>query len=303
MTLSRNFLIGAGVALLISMAVGYGSYQRYESSSIAQDPSPSSMPNTVQDDGMAVLSTAPIASVMPVVIASSKPSPKPTQTKTPTPTPTPTPKPLHDYYLKSQNQYYEPDNRADVYEFVENQSYPQMKFAAEFGVNNAAVGDTVDVKIYEDGSLQQTKTQQVYATTNFHFAETYYAKTRNVGTHTIKFVYNENRGVAESNYGNNEATFSFKILPENTPPTFTIDGPLMINGQTCMRWINLVDNVSVYTDVWGKWKIDDGAWSNRTSENPYGCITGAPGSTHTYIVHAEDARGNVNEKSVIFITN
>lgn len=286
------------MALLISMAVGYGSYQLYEPTGVTAYPSPSPLTNIIQDDLMAEPSTAPIPSVIPVVVATPKPSSKPPQIKTPTPTPTP--KPIHDYYLKSQYQYYEPDNRADVTEFVENQSYPQMKFGADFGVNNAAVGDTVEVKIYEDGTLQQTKTQQVYATTNFHFAETYYAKTRNIGTHTIKFVYNENRGVAESNYGNNEATFTFKILPENTPPTFTIDGPTTINGQTCMRWINLVDNVSVYTDVWGKWKIDDGPWSNRTSENPYGCITAALGTTHTYTVHAEDLRGNVNEKSVTF---
>lgn len=185
-------------------------------------------------------------------------------------------------------------------EFVENQSYPQMKFTTEFAVNNAIAGDTVEMKIYENGSLQQTKTQQVFSTTNFHFADTYYAKTRSVGTHTIKIVYNENRGVVESNYSNNEAIFTFKILPESIPPTFTIDGPTTINGQTCMRWINLEDNMSVYTDVWGKWKIDDGAWSNRTSENPYGCITAAVGTNHTYTVHAEDFRGNVKEETRVF---
>lgn len=93
---------------------------------------------------------------------------------------------------------------------------------------------------------------------------------------------------------------SIAIPSDITPPTFTIDGPYAINGQTCMRWINLVDNVSVYTDVWAKWKIDDGAWSSPTSENPYGCITAKSGTTHTYFVHAEDFRGNVAEKSATF---
>ena len=300
MTFSRNLILGAVTALALCVIIGYSAYQSFESTNVSISPTPEPSIITNQDLSTPESSAVSVSSEKPIVIASPKPTPKPTQVSTPTPTPTPTLKPLRDYYLKSQNQYYDPDNRAGVTEFVENQSYPQMKFTTEFAVNNAIAGDTVEMKIYENGSLQQTKTQQVFSTTNFHFADTYYAKTRSVGTHTIKIVYNENRGVVESNYSNNEAIFTFKILPESIPPTFTIDGPTTINGQTCMRWINLEDNMSVYTDVWGKWKIDDGAWSNRTSENPYGCITAAVGTNHTYTVHAEDFRGNVKEETKVF---
>ena len=58
--------------------------------------------------------------------------------------------------------------------------------------------------------------------------------------------------------------------------------------------------MSVYTDVWAKYQIDDGAWSNKTSENPYGCISAPSGSSHTYTVHAEDLNGNVSEQSAEF---
>jgi hypothetical protein len=121
-----------------------------------------------------------------------------------------------------------------------------------------------------------------------------------VGAHTIRVVLNEPKWVNESNYGNNEISVSYTINGDKTPPTFTIDGPYQINGQTCLRWINLQDNVSVYTDVWAKWKIDGGDWSSRTSENPYGCTSGASGSNHTYYVHAEDRSGNVREDSRVF---
>lgn len=294
MTFTKSFLFGGLIALLFCGLVGYDIYRRLQ----AQPPAISTTPNPISIDTQdnALPSIAPLANATP----QSTPTPKASPKLVVVSTPTPTPKPQVDYYLISSSQIYQPEHKHSVTEYVENSHYPQMLFIANFGVKNAKVGDKVEKRVYENGSLQETKLQEVYSTTNFHFADTYYAKTRNIGTHTVKIVYNESRGVAESNYGNNEITFTFKILPETTPPTFTIDGPYQINGQTCMRWIDLVDNVSVYTDVWGKWKIDNGDWSSPTSQNPYGCITAPSGSTHTYTVHAEDLRGNTRQESKTF---
>lgn len=298
MNLTRNFIFGVIAGLIFVSLIGFDLYRRLPTNAnLANNP-------TLTTDSVvdADLPTAADPSPAPTITAARIPSSTPTPTPKPSlkPSPSPTPAPLIDYYLSTSSQSYEPEHKTGATEYVESPYYPQMRLSAEFGVNNAKVGDRVELKIYEDGKLQETRTQTVSSTTNLHFADVYHSKARNVGSHNVRFVYNENRKVNESNYGNNDVFFSFTILAEKEPPTFTIDGPYIINGQTCMRWINLVDNNSVYTDVWGKWKIDDGSWSSPTSENPYGCITAELGSTHTYYVHAEDFRGNVREDSRTF---
>lgn len=285
-----NIKLIAAILIFVLGSVAYTTYRQYSDLSAIKSQI-SATPQTVVETPSPSTS-APLQSPT----ASPRLSPHKTIVPVATKAPTPTPKPKIDYYLSSTSQILVPENTIGVTEYTQTQTYPKMRLEADFAANNAAAGDVVEMKIYEDGLLQQTKNQQVYSTTNFHFADVYYAKARSVGTHTVKFVYNENRAVEESNYNNNEANFTFKILAENIPPTFTIDGPVSINGQTCLRWIDLQDNVSVYTDVWAKWKIDDGSWSNRTSENPYGCITGVLGSSHIYTVHAEDAAGNIKEE-------
>lgn len=125
--------------------------------------------------------------------------------------------------------------------------------------------------------------------------------TTSLGKHTAKMLLNPDKSLKESNYNNDLARVDYENLSDKIPPNFTIDGPYLIDGATCMRWIYLEDNISTYTDVWGKWRIDGGDWSSKTSENPYGCVTGTSGSNHTYSVHAEDYRGNVNEQTKTFM--
>lgn len=122
----------------------------------------------------------------------------------------------------------------------------------------------------------------------------------NPGTHTVKMVFNENHAIPENDYSNNEYTFTYKIIAETTPPSFSIRGPELINGQACLTVENLSDNKSIYTDVWAKWKIDGGEWSSARSGTDWGCISGIPGSSHTFYAHAEDARGNFKEDSKVF---
>ena len=180
----------------------------------------------------------------------------------------------------------------------ENSSLSTMKVEANFR-NNAMIESSgkVYVKVYYDGIYKTTLDRAEYGAYSAVFT---YVPPMDPGSHTVRMVINENHAISETNYGNNEQSISYTIIPDTTPPGFTIDGPYQINNQTCMRWTNLSDNVSVYTDVWAKWKIDDGAWSAPTSENPYGCISAASGTTHTYTVHAEDNRTNVTEQSKSF---
>ncbi|MBP9670548.1 hypothetical protein KBD75_04065 [Candidatus Woesebacteria bacterium] len=296
----KSFWLGIMGGILCVSLIGWDVYTRINSPVVANPDE-----NVTQIESETQINAdVPGNSTTPNSISTPKPTttptPKPTVKPTSVPTPTPTPKPLLDYYVQSHSQILLPENTSNVTEYSVTQVYPKMRLEVDFGVNNAKAGDSVEMKIYEDGSVQQTQSRQVPSGTNAVFADVYYAKARNIGTHTVRFVYNENKSVTESNYGNNEYTFTFKITGETTPPTFTIDGPYVINGQTCMRWVNLSDNVSVYTDVWAKWKIDGADWSGRTSENPYGCISGTTGSSHTYYVHAEDAQGNVREDSRTF---
>lgn len=305
---NKTFWIGVTLGLTALLVVTLYLFKQNNPGNVASNSQPvaSLVPlnQTLEEDVSVAPASNPSleskSTTSPIAKPTTKPTVKPTPQATPTPTPTPTPKPVIDYYLSSHSIVNQLDHSSNS-EFVESASYPQIEFYGDFKVNNASAGDSVLYRVYEDGNLQESAIHNVFSTSNFTFSDHYYAKSRSVGSHTVKMIYNEDRRYPENNYGNNEYTFTFKILKESTPPTFTIDGPTMINGQTCLRWINLQDNKSVYTDVWAKWKIDGGEWSGRTSENPYGCTTGAPGSSHTYTVHAEDFSGNVKEESKTFI--
>lgn len=298
---NKSFLIGITVGLICVSLIARDIYIRLNSPSESLVTRSEVLePTPISSDNEVVVEIEPSPSTS-IINPSFKPAtPKPSTKVIIVSTPTPTPKPLIDYYIQAHSQILVPENTANVTEFVESKVYPRMRLEVDFAVNNAKVGDTVELKIYDDGNLQTTQSRQVSSTTNFHFAEVFYALAHSAGNHSVRFVFNENRSVAESNYGNNEYTFTYKITGETVPPTFTLDGPYLINGQTCMRWINLEDNFSVYTDVWGKYKFDNQDWSKNTSENPYDCITGVSGSSHTYYVHAEDLRGNVREDSRAF---
>ena len=304
---NKSFWIGITLGLTTLLTIALYLFKQNSPSGVASNSQPVASDVPLSEDSSQDTPTSPAndssrsvyPTITPVAKASVKPTIKPTPLATTIATPTPTPRPVIDYYLSGNSIVNQLDHSSNA-EFVESATYPQIEFYGDFKVNNASVGDSVLYRVYEDGNLQESATHNVFSTSNFTFSDHYYAKTRSVGTHTVRMVYNEDRRYAENNYSNNEHTFTFKILKETVSPTFTIDGPTMINGQTCMRWINLQDNKSVYTDVWGKWKIDGGEWSSRTSENPYGCVSGALGSSHTYTVHAEDYNGNVKEESKTF---
>lgn len=222
--------------------------------------------------------------------------------KTPTPLPstkptiTPTSNPIADYFADGIKVIGAANNSTTI---LETGSLSTMKVEANFK-NNAMIESSgnVRVDVYYDGIHKTTLERAEYGAYSAAFT---YVPPVDPGSHTVRMVINEKHIISETAYGNNEQSITYTIIPDSTPPGFTIDGPYAINNQTCMRWINLYDNVSVYTDVWAKWKIDSGTWSTPTSENPYACITAESGTTHTYTVHAEDRRANITELSKTFV--
>lgn len=190
-----------------------------------------------------------------------------------------------------------PNNTTTV---EETSSLQGMRVDASFR-NNALITSTksVRIKAYYDGTFKQEYTQPEFGGWTIGFS---YLPPIEPGQHTVRFTINESHDITETNYSNNELSITYTVIGDKTPPNFRIDGPYQINGQTCMRWVDLVDNVFVYTDVWAKWKIDNGAWSAKSTENIYGCITAASGTSHTYTVHAEDLRGNASEQSSTFVS-
>jgi hypothetical protein len=230
----------------------------------------------------------------PSPVHSAKPSSTPVAIK-PSPSPTPSPSPIADYYPSG---FHIGGSQTDGTTFEETSSLPAFAVGVMF-TNDARTAGTgiVKVRVYYDNNYKTELTHAVYGAWGFTFD--YYPPIEG-GSHSVRFVMNEDHAMLESNYNNNERTLHYTINAEKIPPTFTIDGPYAVSGQTCMRIINLEDNVSVYTDVWYKWKIDDGIWSERRSGTEYGCITAAPNTQHTYYIHAEDRNGNVKEDSRLF---
>lgn len=299
---NKNLWLGISIGLFIVISIiGFTYFKGLSlletppaaSTTIASDDEPSSDIQTLEAN-TDLHSVTP----QPTIKPTSKPTIKPTIKPSIAPSPTPTPKPVVDYYIHSHSQILVPDEITTT-EYVENKIYPRMRLEVDMGMNNASPDGIVNYKIIEDGVVRESGDHKIIVP-NSTFDDVYYAKSWEPGSHTVRFVYNENRAVIESNYDNNEYIFTFRIIAEKEPPTFTIDGPYLIDGQTCMRWINPEDNKSTYTDVWAKWKIDDGAWSQHWSGTQYGCISGISGSSHTYYVHAEDFRGNVKEGSKTF---
>lgn len=298
--LNKSLWLGIGAGLLTaSLFISFsylGGFSLLDnppaaSTSVPTDKVTASTSPSIESE-LPLVTPKPIATAKPIVKSSPKPTNKPT--------PTPTPKPMVDYYVKDHSQILIPEQQIDVTEYVETQTVSRQRLEVDFAANNVSIGDTVLLRIYEDGNVKKEETRTVASTDNFHFAEVYYPKQYAPGSHTVRLVFNENHAVPESNYNNNDYTFTYKIIAESTPPTFNIRGPEIIDGQTCFTWENLEDNKSVYTDVWAKWKIDGGNWSSQSTGTTWGCITGMPGSSHTYYVHAEDFRGNTREESKTF---
>jgi hypothetical protein len=293
--MNRNIIFGALAGIFILAGIGLFTYNNLQELPEAASTVSDSSLNTENITPSSTPDSSPTPSL--TTWATTKPTPKPTIK--PSPSPTPTPKPLRDYYVQSHSQILIPE-QTNATEYVETQTVSRQRLEVDFAASNVSVGDTVVLRIYEDGNVKKEETRTVASTSNFHFAEVYYPMQWTPGTHTVKMVFNENQAFPESNFSNNEHTFSYKIIAETTPPTFSIRGPELINGQTCLTVENLSDNKSVYTDVWAKWKIDGGEWSPARSGTDWGCITGTSGSSHTFYAHAEDARGNVKEDSKVF---
>jgi len=291
-----NQTIIVGIFILIfGGIVGYDTYSRYH---IAQSEASRIVVDTTQANPSPVVVSEPSSEPSPASISFS-PTPKPTTKPTikPSPTPTPTPTPMGDFFFESAKMTY---RGHDIGDLVDEGEGPVGSIFMKGMVRNydiRANTGTVNMKVYYDGKIIVEKERRLFD--EYYWYEEHLIP-KDLGEHTVKIVYNENRAIPETNYSHNEQVFHYRVIADGVPPTFTIDGPYNIDGQTCMRWVNLTDNAFVYTDVWAKYKIDDGAWSEKSTGTVYGCVTGTTGETHTYTVRAEDLRGNIREESKQF---
>lgn len=295
----KQLLLGFGVLLLMVLTVvgvTVANFRRTTELGAVATPVPSTEMVTTQPGGVSV---SPYPSKIPSPLASIRISASPKPSVRPSAIPSPSPAVSVDYYLKSTSILLMPENTMGATQFTQTSTWPRLRLEANFAARHGKQAGAVTYRLYEDDRLISENRREP-VDDNAYFSDVYYPTMQTAGKHSVRITYNEDRRFAEASYTNNEFYYTYTILPEKEPPTFQIDGPHNINGQTCMRWINLQDNMSVYTDVWAKYQIDDGAWSNRTSENPYGCISAPSGSSHTYTVHAEDLNGNVAEQSAEF---
>lgn len=264
---------------------------------------------------------SPSASVLPSPTNSAKSSAKPTTKPTPTPTPTPTPisRPSLDLRfgnpsanIKQTIDEGKGDGRVINREYssiqiggfdeVSSSWSPRVTVCYHIIASETIAGKDFKFTYSQDGKVVTEDTLAQYdKLESGRIYDWCHDTTNDIGSHFATFSLNTGKSLAESNYSNNLGRIDWNNIADNIAPNFTIDGPYLIDGKTCMRWIYLEDNISVYTDVWGRWNIDGAAWSSQTSENPYACISGTSGSTHTYTVHAEDFRGNVSEQKKSFV--
>lgn len=297
----KQLLLGFGLLLLMVLMVVMITIANVRRTSYvggAASPQPDSQVTRASPSSIEV---APYPSKLPSPAASAQvaASPKASPRASAVASASPSPKLSVDYYLKSTSILLTPENTMGATQFTQTSTWPRLRIEADFAARNGKRAGAVTYRLYEDGRLMSEDRREP-VDDNAYFADIYYPTARSAGKHSVRITYNEDRKFAEESYANNEFIYTYTILPEKEPPTFTIDGPYNIDGQTCMRWINLQDNMSTYTDVWAKYQIDDGAWSNKTSENPYGCVTAPSGSEHSYTVHAEDLNGNVSEQTAEF---
>ncbi len=291
------FGILAGAVLLVLTGIDLVNRYRKGPASLANQTGSPASPQATSYPPVAMSSPSPLSSITPATPRQTiSPAPAVRASSTPSSTPAPLASPhLPDYFPTDINIF---GAHGDHVTFDLRNDMSGLIASASFRNSTIAEGSgDLRLHIYVNGALKVDESKPKFAESVTSYS---YRPPADPGTYTVKFVLNEQGFVAESDLGNNTAVMGYTINPDRTPPTFEIDGPYLIDGQTCMRWIKLEDNVSVYTDVWAEWKIDDGQWSERSSGTVYGCATGESGSSHLYIVRAQDKAGNVREDALGF---
>lgn len=123
--------------------------------------------------------------------------------------------------------------------------------------------------------------------------------TTGIGQHTAKLLINPDKSLKELNYTNDLAKLAWENLPDRIAPNLTFGGPYNWDDKgTCFVVYPPSDNLNTLAELKVEQKVDTQSWTPIV-DGMY-CFKGVSGSTHTYSVHAIDARGNVNEQSRSF---
>jgi hypothetical protein len=124
--------------------------------------------------------------------------------------------------------------------------------------------------------------------------------TTSIGSHTAKLLINPDKSVKELTYVNDLARLEWKNLADKIAPNITFGGPFDWDDKgTCFLVYAPSDNVSKLSEIKVEQKVDNGNWSPIVDATY--CHKGTSGESHTYTVHAIDARGNTSEQKSTFV--
>lgn len=255
--------LGGVILTIIILGLASGSLSRWIADSISlwRQPNPSPSP-----------SVKPVATVKP----SLEPSPLPTTDETTDPL-VPTTK--GGLVLGSEATT---NNVADyltfVYETRSSADRPWLlranydtRYEARIDFDEASLGDERRLTICQYVSGQQLACQ---------------VATDSIGTHSSPYLL---RGQSHS----------YQVFADQQGPTIQFATPWRNSqGQTCIKVINVQDNISPVSRITQLEKMDNAEYR---SLHPEYCVSGQAGETHLYSVKATDERGNTTEQSHTFI--
>lgn len=124
--------------------------------------------------------------------------------------------------------------------------------------------------------------------------------TNDIGRHSAKLSLNDTKSLKEVVPGNNFASLDWINLADKIAPNISFGGPYdWADKGTCFVVYAPSDNVNKISEIKVEQRVDALDWSPLV-DGMY-CFQGTSGSSHTYKVHAIDARGNINEQSKTFV--
>jgi len=248
------------------------------------------------------------------------PSPSPTPTIVPTPinqtskitTPTPTPAPVPKSDLKTtwdnfprpagpgEGCFAGQDPSNPVYCEVKNTETSLVSYFME--IENSGNDDVNNllIRLVLDG-----KSSDHYIQSILHGEKKTITipLTGEVGNHTGTVSINPDKTFLETNYDNNNKSFTLEIKPDSIAPSATLD---VFNKSATSKCFSpfVMDNVDSEYQLTLELQIDSGSWKTIPSRPDPGseqryeeCLYGVSGDSHQGRLKVTDRRGNTSESS------
>lgn len=200
--------------------------------------------------------------------------------------------PPHDMHIVSQSK--------DAYVFEESAfvGQPYHPLQTVFSTK-----DNSDKKISQ-GKVKLTLIVNGAITNSFELDLNEYSKydgsfflPDTVGTYAVTIRVASTLGIVEKDYLNNEANFTYQIIPDKTPPVFDISVADLDYRGTCATTVNISDNSTQNDHLTIVQKVDNESWTTPEIPSASHCFVGTTGDTHTFTVKMTDERGNTTEKT------